>query len=138
MTVSIAIDGPAGAGKSTVAKKAAYLLGYTYIDTGSMYRAITYLALEQQADPEKEKRYCRFFKILRSSGSRKMEKTLFILSENAADAIRTPEVTASVSQYPLIRLSGNAWWKSSGSWRHPEAPYWTAETLELLFFPMQK
>ncbi len=46
----IAIDGPAGAGKSTVARHVAYQLGLTYIDTGAMYRAFTWLALEKQID----------------------------------------------------------------------------------------
>ena len=41
----VAIDGPAGAGKSTVAKLAAKALGYTYIDTGAMYRAVAWKAL---------------------------------------------------------------------------------------------
>jgi cytidylate kinase len=45
----VAIDGPAGSGKSTSAKLIAKKLGYVYIDTGAMYRAITYLALEQEA-----------------------------------------------------------------------------------------
>ena len=45
--IQIAIDGPAGAGKSTVAKKLADMLGFVYIDTGAMYRAITYKALCQ-------------------------------------------------------------------------------------------
>jgi CMP/dCMP kinase len=45
----IAIDGPAGSGKSTSAKLVAKKLGYVYIDTGAMYRAITYLALENEA-----------------------------------------------------------------------------------------
>ena len=46
--IQIAIDGPAGAGKSTIAKIAAEKLGYTYIDTGAMYRALTYKALQHQ------------------------------------------------------------------------------------------
>ena len=46
-TIQIAIDGPAGAGKSTIAKIVAEKLGFTYIDTGAMYRAITYKALQQ-------------------------------------------------------------------------------------------
>ena len=45
----IAIDGPAGAGKSTVAQLAAKKLGYTYIDTGAMYRAVAWKVLQQPA-----------------------------------------------------------------------------------------
>ena len=44
--IIIAIDGPAGAGKSTIAKKVAALLGYAYIDTGAMYRTVTLRFLE--------------------------------------------------------------------------------------------
>ena len=46
--IQIAIDGPASSGKSTVAKIIAKDLGYTYLDTGAMYRAATYLALQHQ------------------------------------------------------------------------------------------
>lgn len=48
----IAIDGPAGAGKSTVARSLAAELGYRYLDTGAMYRALTWLACERGVDPE--------------------------------------------------------------------------------------
>jgi cytidylate kinase len=50
--VIIAIDGPAGAGKSTVARSLAAELGYRYLDTGAMYRALTWLACERGVDPE--------------------------------------------------------------------------------------
>lgn len=49
--IQITIDGPAAAGKSTIAKMTAEKLGYTYIDTGAMYRALTYKALQQQVNP---------------------------------------------------------------------------------------
>jgi cytidylate kinase len=49
-SVNIAIDGPAGAGKSTVAQKVAQALGYLYIDTGAMYRAATWITLEKKID----------------------------------------------------------------------------------------
>lgn len=53
--ISIAIDGPAGAGKSTVAKKIAKKLNLEYIDTGAMYRAFTLKVLENELDPKKWK-----------------------------------------------------------------------------------
>jgi len=51
---NIAIDGPAGAGKSTVAKLIAQRLGYVYVDTGAMYRALTWKALERGISPQDE------------------------------------------------------------------------------------
>ena len=50
----IAIDGPAGAGKSTVAKIVAEKLGYTYIDTGAMYRAVAWKTLQQSSEATDE------------------------------------------------------------------------------------
>jgi cytidylate kinase len=50
--VIVAIDGPAGAGKSTVARRLASRLGFRYLDTGAMYRALTWLALEQRTSLE--------------------------------------------------------------------------------------
>ena len=56
--ISIAIDGPAAAGKSTVAKLVAKFLGFVYIDTGAMYRAFTYAVLKKGLNPEDEKQAC--------------------------------------------------------------------------------
>src|SRR5574344_2968421 len=52
--ISVAIDGPAAAGKSTVAKRVAEILGFTYIDTGAMYRAVTYAVIKKGLDPKSE------------------------------------------------------------------------------------
>ena len=46
----ITIDGPAGSGKSTIGEQLAHTLGYLYVDTGAMYRALTWLALQKQLD----------------------------------------------------------------------------------------
>ena len=54
MKITVAIDGPAAAGKSTVAKKVAEIKGYTYIDTGAMYRAYTWYCLEKGVDCQNE------------------------------------------------------------------------------------
>lgn len=55
MNVSVAIDGPAAAGKSTIAKKVASIKGYTYIDTGAMYRAYTWYCIDKGLDCTDEK-----------------------------------------------------------------------------------
>ena len=53
--IAIAIDGPAAAGKSTIAKRVANNLGYTYIDTGAMYRCVAYKTLKDHVDIHDEK-----------------------------------------------------------------------------------
>ena len=52
MSFNIAIDGPAGAGKSTIARSLARSLGFIYVDTGAMYRAMAYYFLKNRIDPE--------------------------------------------------------------------------------------
>lgn len=52
--ITVAVDGPAAAGKSTIAKRIAETLGFTYIDTGAMYRAFTYYVISKGIDPEDE------------------------------------------------------------------------------------
>ncbi|SMO42013.1 (d)CMP kinase [Melghirimyces algeriensis] len=94
---SIAIDGPAGSGKSTVARQVAKELGLTYVDTGAMYRAITWKALKQNVDLEDESSVARM----------SQETDIQLSSENGVDVwvdgikvtndIRTPQVTSNVS-----------------------------------------
>jgi cytidylate kinase len=81
----IAIDGPAGAGKSTVARAVAEALGFTYLDSGAMYRCVALAELRGAADP-------LACEIELGSG----EVTLD--GEDVSDAIRTPEVTARASE----------------------------------------
>ena len=54
MSFNIAIDGPAGAGKSTIARAAARNLGFLYVDTGAMYRAIAFSLIRSGIEPEDE------------------------------------------------------------------------------------
>ena len=81
----IAIDGPAGAGKSTVARAVADALGFTYLDSGAMYRCVALAELRGAADP-------LACEIELGAG----EVTLD--GEDVSDAIRTPEVTARASE----------------------------------------
>ena len=55
MSYNIAIDGPAGAGKSTIARKLAADLGYVYVDTGAMYRAMAYFFIQNNITSDDEK-----------------------------------------------------------------------------------
>ncbi len=100
MSFQIAIDGPAGAGKSTVAKKTAEELGLIYVDTGAMYRAIALYLLREQVDPEKEEELQRALdQIDIGIGYENGQQQIFLNGENVSSLIRTQEVSqmASVS-----------------------------------------
>lgn len=97
--IQIAIDGPAGAGKSTIAKIVAENLGYTYIDTGAMYRAVTYKALNQNIElSDADSLEAMLFKtniVLKPSSKGQL---VFVDGEDVTQLIRSNEVTANVSQ----------------------------------------
>lgn len=96
--IQIAIDGPAAAGKSTIAKKTAELLGYTYVDTGAMYRAITYKALQQNIDLQDEDKLTNLLKETSIELKPSPEGQLVFLDNVAVtENIRSKEVTSSVS-----------------------------------------
>jgi CMP/dCMP kinase len=96
--ISIAIDGPAAAGKSTVAKIAAEKLSYIYIDTGAMYRALTYKAIEAGADLENEEKLMDILTGIQIDllpGDQ--GQIILVDGENVTEVIRTAAVTNSVS-----------------------------------------
>lgn len=106
-SIQIAIDGPAAAGKSTIAKIVAEQLGYIYIDTGAMYRAITLKALNEGinlASNEEAGQLLLHTEIdLRASDSGQL---VFLDQQDVTEAIRTQQVTAAVSEmsaHPLVR-----------------------------------
>ncbi|MEI4768410.1 (d)CMP kinase [Psychrobacillus sp. FJAT-51614] len=96
--IQIAIDGPAAAGKSTIAKKAAELLGYTYVDTGAMYRAITYKAIKSNIDMQDEDKLTNLLKETSIELKPSPEgQRVFLDNQEVTEEIRSKEVTASVS-----------------------------------------
>lgn len=105
----VAIDGPAGSGKSTVARKLAQRLGYTHIDTGALYRGVALLALRKKADLSDEAGVAGASAQARFEFRQLPEgNTLFIDGENVGKAIRTEEVSAAaskVSAFPAVRDS---------------------------------
>jgi cytidylate kinase len=106
MNIVIAIDGPAAAGKSTVAKKVAKKLNITYIDTGAMYRAFTLYTLRQGVDPKDQRATEALIPnvhiTLKSTGE------VILNGEDVSSEIRQPFVSSSVSyiaSYKSIRLA---------------------------------
>lgn len=98
MSFNIAIDGPAGAGKSTIAKRAAKELQFVYVDTGAMYRAIALGILRQGADEENEKSLeDALGKIKVSIGYENGEQQVYLNGENVSGLIRTEEVSRMAS-----------------------------------------
>ncbi len=101
--IQIAIDGPAGAGKSTIAKKLSKLLNYIYIDTGAMYRAITYMVLQEGINPEDIE---GIIKLAESMDIRFENDSIYVNGRNLNEEVRGVEVTQRVShiaQIPEIR-----------------------------------
>ncbi|MBS4030740.1 MAG: (d)CMP kinase [Clostridiales bacterium] len=99
MKPRIAIDGPAGAGKSTVARAVARQLGLAYLDTGAMYRAITVAALRENIDLEDGDALGRLTRRLQldiQSGEDN-QNVIFLDGENVSEAIRLPVVSRGVS-----------------------------------------
>ncbi len=100
----IAIDGPAGAGKSTIAKLAAKQLGYTYIDTGAMYRSVAWRVLQMYTPPVDTKQILAALDgiDIKLSYDKNGDMLVNVNNTDVSRAIRTPEVTALVSQVAAI------------------------------------
>jgi cytidylate kinase len=89
----IAIDGPAGSGKSTVAKAVAARLGLDYLDTGAMYRAVAFAAMRRGIDPDDTARVADLAREIDLS----VGETVMVDGVDATIEIRSPEVTRAVS-----------------------------------------
>lgn len=105
MAETIAIDGPSGAGKSTVAKIIATKLDFKYIDTGAMYRAVTYLVLEREIHIEDEESIIQIadnISIDFSTPDKDGNVLVFVNSRNLTEEIRSVEVDNNVSKVASI------------------------------------
>ena len=103
-TIQIAIDGPASSGKSTVAKIIAKDFGYTYLDTGAMYRAATYIALKNQISPNEPSQLLELLEQYPISFGRAEngEQLVFVGDVDVTNPIRENEVTNAVSAFAAI------------------------------------
>ena len=103
--ISIAIDGPAAAGKSTIAQMVAKRINFTYIDTGAMYRAVTYFCICNNIDCKDEKAVEKVLDNIEVGLGK--NHTVFLNKENVTDLIRSPLVNDNVSyiaSYKNVRL----------------------------------
>jgi CMP/dCMP kinase len=102
-SIIIAIDGPAASGKSSVAKKMADKLGYLYVDTGAMYRAITFYALEHKIENDENAVIEAARKINLELKYKDGLTSVFIDGIDVTEKIRTPQVNAKVSDISKIK-----------------------------------
>ena len=99
----IAIDGPAGAGKSTIAKSLAQELAYLYIDTGAMYRAVAYQALQNDVDLADEAKLAQIAADVQiDMRLQDGENLIFLNGQNVTREIRLPEVSAAASPVSAV------------------------------------
>lgn len=123
---TIAIDGPAAAGKSTIAALLAEKLGYTYFDTGVMYRAVTWVALERGLDIADEEAITALAETIRIDVTRPTvddgrQYTVYAEGSDVTWQIRRPEVDANVSPvsaYPGVRAALTAQQRRIGRQGH--------------------
>lgn len=105
--INIAIDGPAGAGKSTIAKAAAKAFGFIYVDTGALYRAVAYFMLSRHIDVNNADKVASYLcDVVPELKYIDGEQHVFVNGEDVSDKIRTPEVsmgTSAVSAIPRVR-----------------------------------
>lgn len=97
---SVAVDGPAGSGKSTISKKAAQILGIEYIDTGAMYRALTLKVLRNNLNPQNSDEVCS---LLDTTDIDFIDKHIYLDGELVDEPIRENIISKNVSYVAAIK-----------------------------------
>lgn len=108
MSVAIAIDGPAGAGKSTIAKRVAEELNFMYVDTGALYRAVALCAIQKNIEPDDSQRVSEMLSKIKVqlAFNYRFEKVVLLDGKDVSSRIRTPEVSmaaSKISALPQVR-----------------------------------
>lgn len=101
---AVAIDGPAGAGKSSIARQVAKYFGFIYVDTGALYRTIGLAAIRSKADIKDKKQLCILLESISVELDFKNDTQIVLLNgENVSDEIRTPEASMMASNVSAIK-----------------------------------
>ena len=108
MSFAIAIDGPAGAGKSTIAKRVAEELNFMYVDTGALYRAVALCAIQKNIEPDDSQRVSEMLSEIKVqlAFNYRFEKVVLLDGRDVSSRIRTPEVSmaaSKISALPQVR-----------------------------------
>lgn len=108
MSFAIALDGPAGAGKSSIAKRAANILNFIYVDTGALYRAIGLAALRNSVEPSPSAEVDALLEkiTVELAFNENMEQIVLLDGEDVSGLIRTPEASmmaSKISAVPNVR-----------------------------------
>lgn len=108
MAIAVALDGPAGAGKSSIAKKAAKALDYIYIDTGALYRTIGLAAMRRNVEPVPSQEVEKLLLEIKVdlTFNEKGEQIVLLDKEDVSGLIRTPEASmmaSKISAIPSVR-----------------------------------
>jgi cytidylate kinase len=98
--ITIAIDGPAGAGKSTLARRIAAKLGFVYVDTGAMYRAVALWALRTNVAPSDMHRLEQLANAAHIEFG--VDSVVLLNNEDVTEAIRTPQVSQAASEVSMV------------------------------------
>ncbi len=126
---AVAIDGPAGAGKSSVAKAAAKELGFVYVDTGALYRTIALYVLRQGVDPkEREQVEALLPQIQIGMEYTEQGQKMLLNGEDVTGLIRTPEVSMATLPARRFRRCGPFCCSFNGIWHSGITCLWTAGT----------
>lgn len=104
MAKSIAIDGPAGAGKSTIAKKVSAKLGFIYLDTGAMYRTVALKAIKSGIDTKSQTELAKMMENINITISHENDtQKIFLDNIDVSEAIRTADVSVGASNVAVFQ-----------------------------------
>ena len=100
---AVAIDGPAGAGKSTISREAAKQLGFLYVDTGALYRTVALDMIRNNIDVSDKTAVCARLPMIKVAfGYENSEQQVYLNDENVSGQIRTPQVSSAASTVSAI------------------------------------